>query len=156
MTAFSLFKHNAKPTAMKKTLMLSGMLFCLWMLQARPAAAQVDYTVLETTDHVQIEYRWQRDSYFGRDPQAVLNLKLTNMSDAPLEVRFTAGFYRDGQLFLESSEQMHCLRPWESKRGARGDLRFTAENIRMSTLEEEWFSWDVPLFEVTRVEKCED
>ncbi len=120
-----------------------------------PVQAQVEYKEHETVDNVLVEYRWQRGSFFGRDPNAVLNLKLTNLSDAYLEVRFTAGFYRDGQLFMESTEQVHCLKPWESRRGGRGDLRYTAEDVRMSTLEEESFDWDLPFFTVQVVEGCE-
>ena len=139
---------------MRSAMISSTTLFLVLVALALPVKAQVEYQEHETVDNVLVEYRWQRESFFGRDPGAVLNLKLTNLSDAHLEVRFTAGFYRDGRLFMESSEQLHCLKPWESRRGGRGDLRFTAPDVFMSTLEEESFDWDLPLFRVEVVEDC--
>ncbi len=127
----------------------------LILLGGTSVFAQVEYHEHDTIDNVLIEYRWQRERFFARDPNAVLNLKVTNLSDAYLELRFTAGFYRDKQLMFETAEQALCLQPWQSKRGRRADLRFTAEGITMGTVEQEWFSWDIPMMDVRLVDDCE-
>lgn len=119
------------------------------------AFAQVEYHEHDTIDNVLIEYRWQRERFFERDPHAILNLKVTNLSNSYIELTFTAGFYRDEQLIFETAEQSLCLEPWESKRGRRADLRFSAEGIRMGAVEEEWFSWDIPFIDVRVVDECE-
>lgn len=125
-------------------------------LWTSPVSAQiVQYHDYDTIDNVRIEYRWQRASFFQRNPPALLNLKLTNLSDAHVEIRFAAGFYRDEQLFFESSEQLYCLEPWESIRGGRASLRFEADGVHMDTTEEDWFSWDMPFIEVRVVDSCD-
>ncbi len=138
-----------------KTHNLIILIFGMLMFASTVSVAQVEYHEYDTTDDILIEYRWQRGSFLGRNPDAILNLKMTNLSDETLEVVFTAGFYKDHQLFFESEEQRICLASGESQRGGRAGLRFKAENIKMDTIEEEWFSWDIPFIEVTPVVHCE-
>ncbi len=139
-----------------KTRIIAFAAFIVICFASQPAFSQVQYHPLDTIEDVLIEYRWQKASFFGKDPDAILNLKITNISDDFLELVFTAGFYRDGQLFFESPEQDLCLAPGETRRGGRADLRFSAEGIRMSTIEEEWFSWDLPFLNVNIVADCPD
>ncbi len=124
---------------MKKTVF-----FLVLLVGAQFASGQVQYHEHERTDEVLIEYRWQKERFFARNPNALLNLRITNLTDEQLVFRFTVGFYRDYQLFFESEEQEVRLEPGESIRGRRGDLRFRADDIYMDTVEEDWFSWDMP------------
>jgi len=117
--------------------------------------AQVTYHEHEKTEEVLIEYRWQKERFFARNPHALLNLRITNLSDEHVVLRFNVGFYRDYQLFFESGEHEVCLEPGESIRGRRGDLRFRADDILMDTVEEDWFSWDLVHFERQEVESCD-
>ncbi len=118
------------------------------LVGAQFASGQVQYHEHERTDELLIEYRWQKERFFARNPNALLNLRITNLTDEPLVFRFTVGFYRDHQLFFESEEQEVHLEPGESIRGRRDDLRFRADDIFMDTVEEDWFSWDMPFVEV--------
>ena len=133
---------------------ISVLAFGIVLLISGSAYSQVQYHPLDTIEDVLIEYRWQKASFFGKDPDAILNLRITNTSDEFIELVFTTGFYRDGQLFFESPEQDLCLAPGETRRGGRADLRFSAEGIRMSTIEEEWFTWDLPFINVNIVADC--
>lgn len=126
--------------------------FIIW---PNGAWAQVEYDEYGEAGGVFIEYRWQRESFFGRDPYALLNLKLTNRAEDHREIAFVIAFYRDDILIFESEEQIICLKPGESIRGGRADLRFSAEGIRMSTIEEGGFDWDFLYFEVETVPACE-
>ncbi len=123
-------------------------LFLVLLVGAQFAFGQVQYHEHERTDEVLIEYRWQKERFFARNPNALLNLRITNLTDEHLVFRFTVGFYRDHQLFFESEEQEVFLEPGESIRGRRDELRFRADDIFMDTVEEEWFSWDMPFVEV--------
>lgn len=128
--------------------MKTTVFFLMLMVGAQLAFGQVQYQEHERTDEVLIEYRWQKERFFARNPHALLNLRITNLTGEPLVFRFTVGFYRDYQLFFESEENEVFLEPGESIRGRRGDLRFKAEDILMDTVEEDWFSWDMPHAEV--------
>ncbi len=130
-------------------------LFLVLLVGGQFAFGQVQYHEHERTDEVLIEYRWQKERFFARNPHALLNMRITNLSDEHMIVRFNVGFYRDLQLFFESEEFEVCLEPGESIRGRRGDLRFRAEDIRMDTVEEEWFSWDLLHLETLVTESCE-
>ncbi len=119
------------------------------------AFAQVRYHEHERSDEVLVEYRWQKERFFAQNPHALLNLRITNLTDEHLTFRFTVGFYRDFQLFFESTEREVCLAPGESLRGRRADLRFRAEDIRMDTVEKDWFSWDLVHAETRLSASCD-
>ncbi len=139
-----------------KALILKPVLAFLLLLFVHAAFAQVDYNYHETEDGVRIEYRWQRERFFARNSNAVLNLQLTNQGTEPVEVVFSAAFYEDGRLLFRSEDEVICLGPGESKRGLRAGLRFTAPGITMDMVQQDWFSWDMYTFEVKEVDQCED
>lgn len=138
-----------------KTLTAITLLLLSFMILPHGALAQVEYHEFGEADGVFVEYRWQRESFFGRDPHALLNLKMTNRLETHLTVTFVVAFYRDDILSFESEEQIICLKPGEVIRGGRADLRFSAEGIRMSTIEEGGFEWDFLYFEAETVPACE-
>lgn len=117
--------------------------------------AQVEYHYYDTYDEVRVGYRWQRASIFQSNSDAVLNLELTNLQDSAVQVGFSVGFYRDNQLVLESPDNKVCLKPGQTRRGLRGDMRFRAEGITLDMIEEEWFSWELFRVEVTGVAGCD-
>jgi hypothetical protein len=137
---------------MKKTFLAGLVFLTVW---ACTAAAQVQYHYHETHDTVRVGYRWQRAQLFSRDSDAVLNLELVNQGDAAVEVLFSVGFYRDQQLFLEARDNRICLRPGQTRRGVRGDLRFSATGITLDDTEEAWFSWDLFGVVVREVAGCD-
>mgnify|MGYP001108979490 CR=1 FL=1 len=132
--------------------MVLGLLFTV--LLSKGSAAQVEYHYYDTFDEIRVGFRWQRSHIFQRGSDAVLNLELTNMRDAAVEVTFTVGFYRDHQLILENSDNSICLKPGQRRRGVRGDLRYSAAGINLEMTEKEWFSWEMFHVEVTEVSDC--
>ncbi len=128
---------------------------CVLMFPATRAFSQVVYHEHDTVEDIRIEFRWQRDRIFASDPQAVLNLQLTNLGDDYREVTFVAAFYRDDQIIFESEETTICLAPGQSKRGLRAGLRFMAEGITMEMIGQDWFSWDIPFLDADSVPDCD-
>ncbi|MFP4063881.1 MAG: hypothetical protein ACLFN2_04820 [Bacteroidales bacterium] len=126
------------------------------IMAIKPASAQVEYQVHDTIEEVKVEYRWQRERFFSSDPNAVLNMRLTNLSDDYMVFSFSPAYYRDGVILYETPEFTACLAPGATIRGGRAGLRFVAEGITMSTVEQEWFSWDIPYVHTEIVEDCED
>jgi hypothetical protein len=135
-----------------KQLMLLGFLLAVFF--SKGSHAQVEYHYYDTFDEVKVGFRWQRANIFQRNSDAVLNLELTNLKDTAVEVTFTVGFYRDHQLILENSDNKICLKPGQSRRGVRGDLRYSAGGITLDMTEKDWFTWEIFLFEVTEVSDC--
>lgn len=109
---------------------------------------QVEYHYLETQDSIKVEYRWTRANLLNRNSDAVLYLQFTNMNPHAVAITYSVGFYCDQQLFLASADNEVCLKPGQRRRGSRTDMRFSAEGINMSMIEENWFSWDIFEFDV--------
>lgn len=126
------------------------------IVAGKPAFAQVEYLVHDTIEEVKVEYRWQRERFFGSDPNAVLNMRLTNLSEDHVVFSFFPAYYRDGIIMYETPEFTVCIAPGKTLRGGRAGLRFVADGITMSTVEQEWFSWDIPYVHTEIVEDCED
>ncbi len=118
-------------------------------------AQQVEYEKHMTLDELLIEYRWQAERLFQRSGNAVLNLQMTNLTESHLEVTFVVAFYREGQLFQESSKNVYCFEPLQRRRAGRAGLRFMAEGITLEDIEKEDFSWDVLIEEITETDRCE-
>lgn len=131
------------------------MMVLLMIAMAHQASSQqVEYHYYDTQDSIKIEYRWARANLLNRNSDAVLYLQFTNMGPEPVAITYSLGFYRDHQLFLGSEDNMVCLMPGQRRRGSKSDMRFSAEGINMSMVEEKWFSWDIFEFEV-EVSECE-
>jgi hypothetical protein len=129
-------------------------LFMLMAIAGQARSQQVEYHYLETQDSIRVEYRWTRANLLNRNSDAVLYLQFTNMNPHPVAITYSVGFYRDQQLFLASEDNEVCLKPGQRRRGSRTDMRFSAEGINMSMIEENWFSWDIFEFDVEEAE-CE-
>jgi hypothetical protein len=134
-------------------LLFLGLLFAAFF--SKGSNAQVEYHYFDTFEEVRVGYRWQRSNLLQRNSDAVLNLELTNQRETAVEVSFVVGFYRDHVLILESSDNKVCLKPGQSRRGVRGDLRYAATGINLGMTEKDWFSWEVFDVEVTEVEGCD-
>ena len=128
----------------------------LFLIAGKAAFAQVEYHVHDTIEEVKVEYRWQRERFFGSDPNAVLNMRLTNLTEDYVVFSFVPAYYRDGVIMYETAEYTACLAPGQTLRGGRAGLRFVADGITMSTVEQEWFSWDIPYVSVEIVDDCDD
>ncbi len=128
----------------------------LFLVAGKTAFAQVEYHVHDTIEDIKVEYRWQRERFFGSDPNAVLNMRLTNLSDDYVVFSLVPAYYRDGVIMFEADEFTICLAPGESLRGGRAGLRFVADEITMSMVEQEWFSWDISYVSAEIVDDCGD
>ncbi len=128
----------------------------LFLIAGKTAFAQVEYHVHDTIEEVKVEYRWQRERFFGSDPNAVLNMRLTNLTDDYVVFSFVPAYYRDVVIMYETAEYTACLAPGQTLRGGRAGLRFVADGITMSMVEQEWFSWDIPYVSVEIVDDCDD
>ena len=128
----------------------------LFLIAGKTAFAQVDYHMHDTIEDVKVEYRWQRERFFGSDPNAVLNMRLTNLSEDYLVFSFVPAYYRDGVIMYETPEFTVCMAPGETIRGGRAGLRFVAEGITMSMVDQEWFSWDILFVNAEAVADCDD
>ncbi len=119
------------------------------------AAQQVEYKEHVALDELLIEYRWQAERLFQRSGNAVLNLQMTNLTELHLEVTFIVAFYRDGQIFQESSKNVYCFEPLQRRRAGRAGLRFMAEGVTLEDIEKDEFSWEVLIEEITETDHCE-
>ncbi len=140
---------------MKKGLFTLFVTLCIMVCMNVAHAQIVKYEEHTTLDELRIEYRWQRERFFVRNSNAVLNLQFTNLSDSHLEVQFVVAYYRDGQIFYESDEHGLCLKPGQRLRGGRAGLRFVAEGILRQDVDKEGFEWDVLFSEIRKVNVCE-
>lgn len=140
---------------MKNTLLsifaAACIVFCVNVAQAQI----VKYEAHETLDELQIDYRWQRERFFVRNSNAVLNLQLTNLSESHLEVYFVIAYYRDDEIFFESEKKSLCLRPGQRIRGGRAGLRFVADDVLRADVDKENFTWDILFSEIREVASCE-
>ena len=134
---------------------LYPLVFILALLASQSAdAQQVEYMEHVVLDELLIEYRWQAEHIFQRSGNAVLNLQMTNLTDSHLEVTFVVAFYRDGQIFQESSKNVYCFEPLQRRRAGRAGLRFLAEGVTMEDIKEEAFFWDVLIEEIREKGSC--
>ncbi len=129
------------------------LVFCLFGWKT--AFPQSDYHVFDTIQEVKVDYRWQRERFFSRDSNAVLNLQLTNLSEEAVEVVFVATFFRNDQALFETPDFFVCIPAGERVRGGRAGLRFMADGITMSTVARDWFDWDITYMEVVPVLGCD-
>lgn len=118
-------------------------------------AQQVEYHYFDQKDSIRIEYRWARANLLDRNSDAVLYLQMTNQNDFQVKIVYDIGFYRDNELFLESTGNTLCLKPGQRRRGSRTDMRFSADGIQLSMVEEAWFDWDIIAFSVEASE-CDE
>lgn len=121
---------------------------------AYTANAQLRYTEKETIDGITIMYRWQRSNIFKRDSRTILNLRLINNNEYPVEITLEVGFYDSGVLVYRSEEHEKCFNPGERKRGGKAGLRFKSEEITIEDIESKEFAWDFIKFEVKETEEC--
>lgn len=131
------------------------LLVTVLLFSAIAANAQRGYTEFETEDNIKTMYRWQRATFFKKDSDAVLNLRVTNENETAVNMTFIVGFYNDGLLVYQSEENQLCLKPGQSRRGGLAGLRFTLEDLKLEDTEEEGFSWDFVTFDVEEVESCD-
>lgn len=134
----------------KTLLLLVSVLF----ISAIAANAQRGYTEFETEDNMKTMYRWQRATFFKKDSDAVLNLRVTNENETAVKMSFIVGFYDGGLLVYQSEENQLCFKPGQSRRGGLAGLRFTLEDLKLEDTEKEEFSWDFVTFDVEEVESC--
>ena len=139
---------------MKNTILTILAMLCIIFCVNVAEAQIIKYETHETLDELQVDYRWQRERFFVRNSNAVLNLQLTNLSASHLEVEFVVAFYRDGKIFFESEKNTLCLRPGQRLRGGRAGLRFVADGILREDVEKEEFDWDILIFEINEVSDC--
>ncbi len=118
--------------------------------------AQRGYTEFVTQDSIQVMYRWQKVSPFKKDSDAVLNLRATNLSDSAAKWTFTVVFYNDKMAIHESEITTLCLKPGQSLRGGLAGLRYTVEGMKLDAVDTDYFTWDFDLFEVEKVENCDE
>ncbi len=140
---------------MKNTLLTIFAALCVMLCMNVAEAQVVNYEPHVTLDELQVDYRWQRERVFAKNSNAVLNLQLTNLSDSHINVHFVVAYYRDGQLFFESEENVICLRPDQRLRGGRAGLRFVADGILLEDVGKETFDWDILISEIHEVSDCE-
>ena len=129
-------------------------LISVLFFSAIAANAQRGYTEFETEDNMKTMYRWQRASFFKKDSDAVLNLRITNENETAVNLSFIVGFYDEGLLVYQSEENQLCFKPGQSRRGGLAGLRFTLEDFKTEDLENEGFAWDFVMFDVEEVESC--
>ncbi|MFW5706601.1 MAG: hypothetical protein ACOCX0_03965 [Bacteroidota bacterium] len=138
---------------MKAKLLLAALgLFYLGLISA---AAQRGFTEFETEDEIKVMYRWQRAVFFLKNSDAVLGLRVTNLSDSPVKWTYSVAFYNDKMLTYESETSELCLLPGQSRRGSLAGLRYTVEGMKKDEVESDSFSWDFGTFRVEEVESCE-
>ncbi len=129
--------------------------FSVLLLSFSFVTAQRGYTEFETEDSIKVMYRWQRATFFDKDSDAVLNLRVTNENETAVNWTFIVGFYKDELLVYQSEENQLCLKPGQSLRGGIAGLRFSLEDKKLEDTEKEDFSWDFVIFDVEEVESCE-
>ncbi len=140
---------------MKNTILTIFATLCI-IVCANVAYAQIiRYEEHTTIDELRVEYRWQRERFFVRDSNAVLNLQLTNLTESYLKVSFVVAYYRDEKIFFESEDNSLCLRPGQRIRGGRAGLRFVADDVLRAEIDEENFAWDILFSEISEVRSCE-
>jgi hypothetical protein len=135
---------------MKAKLILAtlGLLF----LTILSASAQRGFTEFETEDDIKVMYRWQRATFFLKNIDAVLGLRVTNLSDSHVKWTYSVAFYNDKMLSYESETSELCLKPGQSRRGSLAGLRYSVEGMKMEDVQSDSFSWDFGIFDVEKVE----
>jgi hypothetical protein len=118
--------------------------------------AQRGYIDLKTEENLKIQYRWQRVSPLDKKSDAMLNLRVTNLSESAVKWSFTIVFYNDKMAVHESEVTKICLKPGQSLSGGLAGLRYTQEGLKLDVVEKESFSWEFETFEVEEVENCKD
>ncbi len=138
----------------KKTLLLVSAVLFLSFFSVTSASAQIRYTETDTIDGIKVMYRWQRSNIFKKESRTILNLRLTNTNDHPVNVELSVGFYKSGILVYQSEEHKKCFKPGQSKRGGPAGLRFQSEDLTLEDIESEKFDWSFAKFEVEEVDEC--
>ncbi len=118
------------------------------------ASAQRGFEDFAREDSLHIQYRWQRANVFNRNSDAVLILRLTNLTEKSLQVTFAIGFYENQKILFQNRDNQVCLKPGQSLRGAPAGLRFGAEGITLDRAREEGFTFDIFDLQVKEVESC--
>ena len=118
------------------------------------AYAQIRYTETDTIDGVTVMHRWQRSHLFKRDSRTILNLRLINNNDYPVEIKLAVGFYQSGVIAYSSEEHAKCFEPGESKRGGKAGLRFKSEELTIEDIESDNFDWDFIRLDVKETDEC--
>ncbi len=118
-------------------------------------AQQVKYQQFMESEKHLVEYRWQHERVLRKSGNAILNLRITNLLETPLEITFTVAFYRDGQLVFESEENVYCFKPGQRRRGGRAGLRYYVEGWSMDDVKTENFLWDLLIDDIRKVPACE-
>ena len=118
------------------------------------AKAQKRYTETDTINGITIMHKWQRSHIFKKDSRTILNLRLTNNNDYPVEITLKVGFYKTGVLVYTSEEHIKCFNPGQSKRGGRANLRFQSDELTIEDIESDNFDWGFVKFKVKQTELC--
>jgi hypothetical protein len=126
----------------------------LFFMTSSSLFAQRGYIDLKTEDSLKIQYRWHRVSLSNKDSDAVLNLRVTNLSPSAVKWTFTVVFYNDKMAVHESEVTEVCLKPGQSLRGGLAGLRYSLEGMKLDAVEKEGFSWEFETFEVEEVPNC--
>ena len=116
--------------------------------------AQIRYTDFETIEDVKIEYRWQRSNIFKSETRTILNLRIENTNDYPVNIEFVVGFYESGKLEYKSEDMEKCFEAGERKRGGLADLRFQCTELTRNAIESEDFDWEFIHFNVEQTDEC--
>ncbi len=142
---------------MKKTLSTSLVFILLTILLislGTTSDAQIRYTEFETKEGVKIEYRWQRSNIFKSETRTILNLRIENTNDYPVNIEFVVGFYESGKLEYKSEDMEKCFDAGERKRGGLADLRFQYTKLTRNQIESEDFDWEFVYFRVEQTDEC--
>ncbi len=130
------------------------MIMMIFISLNAPADAQIRYSETDTIEGITIMYRWQRSNIFNKESRNILNLRLINTNDYPVNISFAVGFYKSAILVYESEDLSKCFKPGQSKRGGQAGLRFQSEKITLEDIESEIFDWDFTYFEVEKTDEC--
>jgi hypothetical protein len=136
---------------MKNYLLFMGFLFA----GVFSGYSQRGYTEFKTQDGIKVMYRWQRLNPLQKDSDAVLNLRVTNLTESHVEWTHSVIFYNDKLPIYESEPAVLCLKPGQSARGGFADLRFTVEGMKLDVVNTDLFDWEFFDFEVKPVESCD-
>ncbi|MFO7977137.1 MAG: hypothetical protein R6U64_00640 [Bacteroidales bacterium] len=118
------------------------------------ASAQRGFEDFSREEGLHIQYRWQRASFFDKNSDAVLVMRVTNLTEKPLQVTFAIGFYENQMILFQNRDNQICLKPGQSLRGAPAGLRFGADGITLDQARGEDFTFDIFDLKVKEVESC--
>ena len=137
---------------MKNTFLLP--IIAMLLFSSYTVTAQRGYTEFETEDNMKVMYRWQRATFFKKDSDAVLNLRVTNQNETAVNWTYIVGFYDKGLLVYQSEKNQLCFKPGQTRRGGLAGLRFSLEGMKQEDTEKDGFAWDFVTFDVEEVDSC--